>query len=155
MINHGHITWGTSPKTRFRAHLDLCGPPEASRGQTGQTSVGIKVEKGKLEQFGSVFWYLEVVKALQAAIQLIKNNKNPKIQKKTFFFVFLFVLLHRVPSATGTMNILYCRRGAPQVHCAAGARRCSRAGPGRNQLVARAKRGSRPLTRRGKWQVFL
>ena len=32
--------------------------------------------------------------------------------KKNVFFV----LLHRVPIATGTMNILCCRRGAPQAH---------------------------------------
>ena len=32
--------------------------------------------------------------------------------KKTFFFV----LLHRVPIATGTMNIFCCRRGALQAH---------------------------------------
>ena len=42
VINHGHINWGTSPKTRFRAHLGLCGPPEASGGQTRHTRVGIK-----------------------------------------------------------------------------------------------------------------
>ena len=30
--------------------------------------------------------------------------------------MFFFVLLHRVPIATGTMNILCCRRGAPQAH---------------------------------------
>ena len=130
-----------------------------------------------------------------------------------------FVLLHRVPIATGTMNILCCRRGAPQAHLgltfpssgykiqkntkkplffffktvffyfktvfiflvsfrillqsahrhrreehimlqtrsaagalarsAAGAQRRMRVDPSRKKLVARAKRGSRALTRRG------
>ena len=70
MINYGHTTWGRPPKTRFRAHLGLCGPPEAAGCQTRQTRVGIKLKK-------NVF----------------------------------FVLLYRVPSATGTRNILCCRRG--------------------------------------------
>ena len=46
---------GTSPKTRFRAHLGLCGPPELSRGQTRQRMIGMKVVYGILEQVGSVF----------------------------------------------------------------------------------------------------
>ena len=35
-------------------HLGSFGPLEASRGQTRQTMVGIKVVYGKLEQVGSV-----------------------------------------------------------------------------------------------------
>ena len=124
MINHGHITWGTSPKTRFGAHLGLWGLPEASAGQTGQPRVGIKVALGKLEQFGSVFWYLGLTSPSNG--YKIQNNskqtvfyskitvfliKNRYLKKKVFF-----VLLHRVPIATGTMNILCCRRGAPLAH---------------------------------------
>ena len=36
------------------AHLGSFGPPEASRGQTRQTMVGIKVVHGILEQVGNV-----------------------------------------------------------------------------------------------------
>ena len=140
-------------------------------------------------------------------------NKNRYLKKKSIFFV----LLHRVPIATGTMNILCCRRGAPQrrtwgqhslrtaikfktiqksrfflkkpffffnrfyfpclfsnfiTECPSpqagetyyaadaerrrrtSAQRCSaqrrrRVDPSRKKLVARAKRGSRALTRRG------
>ena len=38
-------------------------------------------------------------------------NKN-----RYFVLKFFLVLLHIVPIATGTMNILCCRRGAPQAH---------------------------------------
>ena len=40
-------------------------------------------------------------------------------------------------------------------HNAAGAQRCRRVDPSRKKLVARAKRGSRALTRRGECQMFL
>ena len=161
-------------------------------------------------------------KNIQKKRFLFKNNgflnKKPlfRFQKKSVSFV----LLHRVPIATGTMNILCCRRGAPQAHLgltfpssgykipknskkpfffkkkpffftnrfyfpcffsnfitecpspqaggtyyaadaerrrrtsaqrcsAAGAQRRRRVDPSRKKLVARAKRGSRALTRRG------
>ena len=53
-IYNGNITLGTSRKHSFGAHLGSFGPLEASRGQTKQTMVGIKVVYGKLEQVGSV-----------------------------------------------------------------------------------------------------
>ena len=68
---------------------------------------------GKLEHFGSAFWHLGLVKAPSTAIKLKKS-------KQKFFFlikkIVFCVLLHRVPIATGTMNILCCRREAPQAH---------------------------------------
>ena len=54
VIYHGNITLGTSRKHSFGAHLGSFGPLEASRGQTRQTMVGIKVVYGRLEQVGSV-----------------------------------------------------------------------------------------------------
>ena len=54
VIYHGYTTLGTSRKHSFGAHLGSFGPLEASRGQTRQTMVGIKVVYGKLEQVGSV-----------------------------------------------------------------------------------------------------
>ena len=75
-MNHGHTIRGMSLKTRIWAHLGL---PEASGGQTGQTSVEIKVAKGQLEQFASVFWYLGLINPSS-------GYKIPKIQKSRFFF---------------------------------------------------------------------
>ena len=173
-----------------------------------------------MEQFGSVFWYLGLTSP-SSGYKIQKNSKknrflfkiNGFLNKKPFIFLkkkSFFVLLHRVPIATGTMNILCCRRGAPRAHLgltfpsngykipknskkplfikknrfflvcfrilsqsahrhkqeehimlqtwsaagalarsAAGAQRRRRVDPSRKKLVARAKRGSRALTRRG------
>ena len=87
--NHGNITLGTSRKHSFGAHLGSFGPLEASGGQTRQTTVGTKVAQGKLEQFGSVFWYLGVVKVLPTATKFKKNNKHSQ-KKPVFDFIVFF-----------------------------------------------------------------
>ena len=91
MINHGHITWGTSPKTRFGAHLGPWGLPEA---QTGQPRVGIKVALGKMEHFGIMFWYLGLTSPSSGS--KIQNNSKTTVfyskitvfEQKTVVFVF-------------------------------------------------------------------
>ena len=54
VIHHDNITLWDIPKTLIWAHLGLWKPPEACRGQTKQTMVGIEVKYGILEQVGSV-----------------------------------------------------------------------------------------------------
>ena len=71
--------------------------------------------QGKLEQFGSVFWYLGLI-GPSSGYKIQKNSKKTFFIKKKTVFLMFFVHLHRVPSATGTRNILCCRRGAPQAH---------------------------------------
>ena len=147
MINHGHTTWERPQKHDFgliqaSAGLQNLWRPNQTDNSRNKSCIG---------QIGAIWTRVLVFGGGKGPFNGYTIQKNSKIQKSRFFCVFFvfFVLLHRVPSATGKRNILCCRRGAPQAHCAAGAQRRRRVDPSRKQLVARAKRGSRALTRRG------
>ena len=122
MINHGHITWGDVPKNTIWGSFGPLGP---SRGICRPNRAAKSRNKSCIGQIGAV-WKCVLVSGAKKPFQRLYNLKKKRflfknngfLNKKPLFFSkkrrFFFVLLHRVPIATGTMNILCYRRGAPQ-----------------------------------------
>ena len=103
------------------------GPLGPSRGICRPNRTAKNRNKSCIGQIGAV-WKCVLVSGANKPFHGYKIQKHSKenvfYSKTTVFFnrkPFFkknCVLLHRVPIATGTMNILCCKRGAPQAHLA-------------------------------------
>ena len=126
---------GDVPKNTFWGSFGPLGP---SRGICRPNRTANSRNKSCIGQIGAVW---KCVLVFGGGEGPSSNSKTIQKFKNKPFCCFFFVLLYRVPMATGTGNIL-CRRGAPQAHCAAGAPRCRCAVPQARRSPQEAARGT-------------